>query len=360
MTSPVSSRPGLGSANAAILLLLLCLSALAPGTARGAARSRSDGEVLTYFNDVNRGGHVIMEWRIFDPVTRKDELFRAHDQRPGGIQWDSTWSNVEYAEGGAIRRLEWEMDAQPWPMRRLPPTDCLRDWWFNPDRGCWQAASGAGVSRNYRRNEPPYARCHHELWQSDRDGIDWRITQAETTDCGGCFFCESWTIPDTSAIRRDAAIGFDQLAAEMSIDGWGGAPELLPPWLGETSPGFDWYFIPFRGAADRGISMRIGRREHYPMSMMAPLYLIDRKRGTRTPLDLKGLAQDQPNWRLRLAMRGDYLLVTGGPTWVFDVRSGEEIFRSNHGAWRSAVWVKPPRPAAVDGVGLRRLSERFR
>lgn len=335
----------------AIAPALLFLAVMASVVARGDSRDR----VITY---MPRGGS---EWRIFDPARRKDELFTA--SQPRGVYWDSTESYVEYMNSETLFRIQWEMEAQPWPVLQLPsPSRDVSDWWFNPDSGCWQASAGGVVARNPARGEPLYVRCHYELWQSNREGAAWRIAQAETTDtdCRGCSFCNAWKIPDPRAIRRKTVIGFDQLHEAMTIDGWGGTPVVIPPPAGEPPSWLKWYFIPLRSDPERGLALRMGRRSPDLKTFMVPFYLMDRRRGTQRLLETPGLRRDEETWNVGMAENDGFLLVSGNRTYVYDLRTGEQVLNPPGYGDRPAVWIKRPAPARVDTLGLRRLRERFR
>jgi hypothetical protein len=326
----------------AVAGLLLLLAAMITGPAEGATRD----QVITYLAN---------GWRVFDPAIRADTLFRACS--PKAIYWDTTERYAEYLEGGRLCRIDWEMGAQPWPLLDLPSPGIF-DWWFNPDSLCWQAAEVAGVPRNWSRGQPPYGRCCSNLWQSDLDGIEWHIARTDTADCGGCFFCETWRIKDSTAVRRHEATGWNQIQSAMTLDRWGGTPVAIPPPIGEPSWSLNWLFIPFRSATGRGLALRIGHRSPTQKTLQAPLYLMDRARGTQRLLDTPWLRRDEDIWPIGMAEHDGVLLVSGIRTYVFDLSTGEEILHSP-GA-RGAIWIKRPSPAEVDTVGLRRLRERFR
>jgi len=303
-------------------------------------------------------------------VSRNDELFRSFERGCRGLAWDSTESYVEYMESGKFYRVEWEEDAQPWPVVQLPGTWDLQNCWFNPDSQSWQASAAGGVPRTWARNEPYYARCHSELWQSDREGEHWRIAQADTTDCGGCWFCTEWKIPNPGAVRRSAPLGLSQLQARMAIDTLGAQLIAIPPPGGESAVPYDWYIMPLQSAPGRGLALRI--RQHPPSpekTPFAPFYLLDRRRGTERILETPGLARDDNASGLRFLERDGFLLVlskdprhytAGKRNYVFDLSTGDQIFHPPQCESVTAVWVKRPRPARVDVAGLRRLRERFR
>jgi hypothetical protein len=335
----------------AAVIGVLILSA----TARAGERRGTHDRVVAYFTGRPSGG----DWRIFDPVSRTDTLFGSFGG--GAVYWDTTESYAEYLASGRLYRVEWEMEAQPWPEVQLPSEVFdLVDWWFNPDSLCWQAAGLGGVPRNFARNEARFSHCHSELWQSDQSGDDWRIADAETTDCGGCYFCETWENPNPRATRRRPAIGLNRLREAMTIDGWGGTPEKVPPPVGESPSTFDWYFIAFRTAPGRGLALRLGHRTPDLRTFMMPFYLMDRVRGTQRLLETPESYRDQELWRIGMAEYDGYLLVSGTRNYVYDLSTGEQIFHPRSHAGSGAVWIARPRPARVDSIGLRRLRARFR
>jgi hypothetical protein len=326
---------------------ILLLAVVTTGVVSGDSRDR----VVTYLTGNG-------EWRIFDPAHRKDELFMSG--RPGAVYWDSTETHAEYIASGTLFRIQWEMGAQPWPVLQLPSSPGLSDWWFNPDSSCWQASAGGGVLRRPAKDGAPYGWCHSELWQSDRKGDTWRIIQTDTTDCGGCYFCETWKIPNPRAIRRNSALGFERLQSAMTIDGWGGTPVAIPPPAGEPPSRFKWYFIPFRTVPGRGLALRIVQRTPYPKVFLAPLYLVDRTRGTQRLLETPYFRRDEEMSRTGMAENDGFLLVSGYRTYVYDLSTGDQILDPPGYGDRPAVWIKRPAPARIDTLGLRRLRERFR
>jgi len=333
---------------ATVTACLWCLPALA------VQAPRSSRSVITYFVARNVHGKRVVEWRIFDPASRVDTLFATVGAK--NVNWDTSGTSVEYVAGGQLLRLQWEWGAQPWPILQLPAGG-LTDCWFNPDSSCWQAAAVGGVPRNYSSNEPPYAQCHSELWESDRDGHNWRIIGADTSSCGGCYFCETWSLSGNPAIRRKPSAGLKQLQNAMTADAWGGPPEpTWPPDGGPQGPP-DWYFIPFRTIPKKGLDLRIGTRNGVRV-VRAPFFLMDLRRGTAKELETPYMRQE--DWQLGFEERDGFLLVTGLRTYVFDLRTGELIFSPPEVVVQGAAWINPPAPPSVDKPGLQRLRQRFR
>jgi len=357
---------GSGCLRPATVIFLLLIVAGAPRTSHAASQDR----VITYVAEIWTSGGGRYEWRTFDPVRRKDELFRSFERGVRGICWDSTESYAEYVESGTLYRVEWEEEAQPWPMVLLPGVPDLQEAWFNPDSQFWQASTVGGVARNQARGGPHYSACRSELWQSDREGEQWRIAQAETTDCGGCWFCTEWTIPNPAAVRHGAPISLGRLGARMAVDSLGAELIAIPPPRGESAVPYDWYLLPFRSAPGQGLALRIrqhpGIREKTPF---APFYLMNRSRGAERLLETPGLGRDENASELGLVERDGFLLVysrdathwtAATRNYVFDLSTGEQIFHPPKSRGITVVWVKRPRPARVDVAGLRRLRERFR
>lgn len=306
--------------------------------------------MITYFLSRSEAGILSTEWRIFDPATRTDTLFGSFSAR--GVYWDSTETNVEYLSEDMLFRARWELEAQPWPVLRLPDYGIV-DWWFNTDSLCWQGMKVRAVSYT-----PP---CQTELWQSDRDGAKWRLAHAETTECTDSHtYPGGWRVPDPRGIRRRAAIGLGQLQDAMTVDAWGGTPEPIPPPRGESAGGFQWYYIPFRSAPGRGLALRIGQRSPGLKTFMVPFYLMDRSRGTQRLLETPTLHRDQESWHMGMQEHDGFLLVSGIRTFVFDLSTGAQILPRPTNDVRQAVWIRRPAPASVDSVGLRRLRARFR
>lgn len=338
---------------AARTLALVLATALLTMITHTPALPEARDRVITYFDHG--------EWRIFDPVQRTDELF-LKVASPRGIYWDTTESYVEYASSDSLFRIEWEIGAQPWMELGIP---YVSDWWFNPDSLCWQGSTGGGVLRKgpTAQGVAPYRSCYSNLWQSDREGANWRIVRSDTVACEDCWFCEKWQISDSLAIRRHAAIGLNRILGSMTVDGWGGTPVAFPPPAGEWPSRLDWRYIPFRTAPDRGLALRIGHRPPNTTTFMVPLYLIDRRRGTHRLLETPHLRRDGETSGMGMAEHNGYLLVSGhfgARTYVYDLNTGDQIFPRPGASAHWAVWIKRPAPARVDTAGMRRLQTRFR
>ncbi len=353
----VAPSPGRAGQRPAIQVLAVLVLLGVPTHAATAREASVTHHVVTYFVDKNVDGHIVTEWRILDPATSRDTLFGTFNAR--GVFWDTTETNVDFVWGEQLFKVRWETGAQPWPIVSMPSYDVV-DWWFNPDSLCWQAAVRGGVPRNWGRGEPPYTRCHSELWQSGREGDAWRIVAADTADCGGCYFCETWRLRDSTMIRRRAAIGLGQLQGAMTIDAWGGTPEAIPPPRGESATSSNWFLIPCRSIPGRGLAFRIGRRLGGVKSFIAPIYLVDHAKGTQQLLETPATHRDQELWPMGMEEHEGFLLVSGIRTYLFDLRTGAQILSQPTWIARQAVWIKAPAPPSVDSLGLRRLRDRFR
>lgn len=314
--------------------------------------------VVTYFVDKNVQGQIVTEWRVFDPATGVDTLFGALSAR--SVYWDTTESIAEYISGDQLFRVSWEHGAQPWPLLRLPNYD-VRDWWLDAVTKTWRAMVVRGVSCEHASSQRSPWCCRAEMWHSNRSGSSWQLARAETTDCEDSHtYSGGWRVADPPGTCRSPAIGLRQLQDAMSLDAWGGKPEPIPPPRGEVSGGAPWVYVPFRTSLGRGLAFRLRRSPRGITTLAAPLYLIDRSRGTQQLLDTPFMRRDEEAWQLGFEEQEGYLLLSGTRTYLFDLRTGAQILPQPCCSVRQAVWIKPLAPASVDTLGLQRLRERFR
>jgi hypothetical protein len=235
------------------------------------------------------------------------------------------------------------------------------DWWFNPDSVCWQAMKVSAVYHAQRSGERPLQRCRYELWQSDQEGRSWRMARAETTECYDSeSYPHGWKVDDPHGTRRRAAIGIGQLYEAMSLDAWGRKPQAIPSPRGESQNGIPWFFIPLRSDPERGVALRIGKRNPDSKFFLLPLYLIDRRLGTQRMLETFALGRNDELSRMRMEEYGGFLLVSGIRTYLYDLKTGNQVFPHAPTIVRRAVWIRRPALASVDSIGLRRLRARFR
>jgi hypothetical protein len=310
---------------------------------------RPSNRVVTYF--------LGSQWHVFDPVTRRDTLMGGVGAH--AVYWDTAETSVEYLNGGELYRMRWEMEARPWPVLRL--RGWFQDWWFDPEGRCWQAMRVQAVWHAQSASQRPLHRCRAELWQSDSEGTRWRLALAETTECADSnTYPGGWSVADPPGVHRGASVGLGQLEDAMSIDAWGGTPEPIPPPRGEWAYTTDWFYIACRSVPGRGLAFRIRRHPNGLVTFMAPLYLVDRSEGTQQLLDTPTIYRDDELWRMGMEEHDGFLLISGIRTYVFDLRTGEQILSQPNAEVRHAVWIKPPAPSGVDSLGLRRLRERFR
>jgi hypothetical protein len=335
-------------------LILVVLTTIGPLAQSVPGTEAPTHRVITYFIERSVKGRFVMEWRVFDPVSRVDTLFGALSAR--SVYWDTTESNAEYLSGDQLFRVPWEMGALPWPISRLPSYEFL-DWWTDANthslralkvRALWQGAS-------------PTGRCRTEMWQADRGGSSWRLTRADTTQCEDSYtYPGGWRVSDPPGARRGPAVGLRQLQDAMTIDAWGGRPEPARPPRGESATSANWFFIPCRSVPGRGLVFRIGRRPGGLKTFMAPFYLVDRAKGTQQMLDTPAMYRDQELWRMGMEEQDGVLLMSGTRTYVYDLRTGAQILSQPNASVRQAAWIKAPASPSVDSLGLRRLRERFR
>jgi len=338
----------------AALFLALALAWAPPTHADVLAGPHLPHRVVTYFIDRSVNGQAVSEWRILDPVTRIDTLFGDISAR--GVYWDTTETSAMYLSGDRLFKVRWEMGALPWPISRLPSYD-FDDWW----REAGTRRLRAVMVRALWHGATPTGWCRTETWQSDREGSSWKLARTDTTRCEDSYtYPGGWRVSDPSDTRRGPAIGLRQLQDAMTIDAWGGRPESVRPPHGESASSANWYFIPCRSVAGRGLVFRILRRPGGLKTFMAPFYLVDRARGTQQLLETPAMYRDQDLRLMGMEEQDGFLLISGIRTYVYDLRTGTQILAQPNASVRHAVWIKAPAPPSVDSLGLRRLRERFR
>jgi hypothetical protein len=79
------------------------------------AASLGNRMVVTYLTFITQGNPQHVEWRVFDPVNRRDTMFWSGVHAPSAVFWDFAWTSVEYVSDGSSWRTLWELGAQPWP-----------------------------------------------------------------------------------------------------------------------------------------------------------------------------------------------------------------------------------------------------
>jgi hypothetical protein len=202
-----------------VLLIAPCPASSAPARVR--VRERCD-RVVSYFLYPYQGSRLQQyQWRIFDPDRGLDRLFLSlpDDGGFGGVRWDTTFSNVFFRSGDSLFRAPWRWGARPKLITRLPKSHGEESWWFNPDSACWQMIRILGETE---ADHPYYSRYFGELWQSSRDGSNWRRVKIDSLDCED-ETCEQWRWSDGTLLGRQApAVTPEDLAGETRHEAWEG------------------------------------------------------------------------------------------------------------------------------------------
>lgn len=238
---------------------------------------------------------------------------------------------------------------------------------------------GESTGQEWRIFDP--VRRTDELFRVSLDeatAISWDTTETEVEFvASGSLMRVNWEVgalpwpvlpspqlKDTQRLARRAAMrSLEAMRAELTLDRWGRTPEIIRAPAGESPSQYEWYFIALRSSPERGVAFRIGQPTPGRKVFLAPLYLMDRRRGTQVVLATPELRRDEERGNTGMAERDGFLLVSclGSLKYVFDLKTGEQIFkRPARMSGQHAVWVKRPRTPRVDEAGLRRLRARFR
>jgi len=275
--------------------------------------------VLSYFCGDDRG----VQWRIYDPAARTDNLFLA---LPGAasVRWDSSLTRAEYRVGDDLFEVAWRLGARPKRIARLPHLPDIQDWWFNPDSSRWQLWTMAPPPVTATR--PEYRDCHSELWQSTGDGERWHRLVADTVDC------EEW-FEGSSPRPVPRRVGALRARSGPMVSSYDLTDDLSPEsrrgdWIGSDSDSCQhplWY-APSPSVPGRGISFRWGIGAPEPDRALQPVHWVDRDHGKRVllcgpdscPDNFTGVAVSEECGLLLLEC--DY-----GKTRLIDLATGRDV-----------------------------------
>jgi hypothetical protein len=284
------------------------------------------------------------EWRIFDPARNRDELFLTLPGGFGGVRWDTTFTSAYFLSGDSLCLVEWKWGATPRVVTRLPAGVQAADWWFNPDSSCWQAVR---ILWQSEADHDYYSTYFGELWQCSRDGARWRRVRADTLDCAD-LHCTQWNARNGPLGRRLSMILWDDLerrAQNGLEDGEAVGLDTAAVRLfeNEDNPG-DWYFMPSKRSARRGVGFRLSRAEVTQVS--GPYFVVDLDHRTKRLLQTGH--DDSEAWTGRCFSEQCGLLLVPGTTGnpvIVDTGTGALVFSQTWNA-EGAVWLRGPRGPA--------------
>jgi hypothetical protein len=284
--------------------------------------SADNGVPVFYGVPFSRGPDHPWQWRIFDPVSKRDSFFMNLPSYPMRIRWNSSFTSVEFVAAGRIFRTPWRWGAKMRDMADLPPDSLVCDFWFD--------TSGR----------------LHVLTQTDLEGVgdgvvakrwdrgnsgQWTVAAVDTGSehYGGCF-----SSARLSEATRPQDVTVTALLDSMRIGNYGDS--------GIESSGLVW--IASNLGPSIGLEMDTATGDTYHAA--EPVIWVDSKRRLRKTVYAKGQSQDDAAGQLAFGYREVFLLVvaeySGAYPAVVDMRSGEVLFKSDRQS-SQAVWVPAPR-----------------
>ena len=323
--------------------------ALAAAITLSAARpaGRRCDHVVSYFTDAHQESRSNgYEWRIFDPSRQRDDLFLSIPSPIYGFQgvrWDSTLAHAWFASGDSLYRVPWRRGARARLITKLPAD--LRHWWFNPDSGRWQGLRLLGEGPD----SPDYERFGGELWQSTRDGANWRLVRADSIELVD-LDSDRWRWSDGAELGREQlVVTLNDLASEAWDESWEGKTAFIDTSTititKDEGDGYDsdqWFYLSLRASPRRGIAFRHGEPgapEHTWHGVNGPLYFVDLDRRSKSLIDgtaefgMKSLVAEHCGFVLVPGLEGNALVIDSSGRRVFSNLSSTD-----------AVWVPSPRP----------------
>jgi hypothetical protein len=278
------------------------------------------------------------QWRIFDPVSKRDTLYMTLPTFPQHVRWDSTFASVEFVIGKRIARAEWRGGAKIRELDDLPADSSLCDFWFD--------ASGRVHVLTQHEVElpspPGYQYTTNVATRWDREGSGaWRkaVIDSGGDSYGGCFS----TPRLESGAARPRVVTITAILDSMRIGNYRDSVISGSPGDPLSDPnGRVW--ITSNLDPSIGLEMRAGFGDTY--HAMEPFIWVDRRSDTRKTVYEEGQSHNDTSGQLAFGERDGFLLVvaefSGGYPAVVDMRTGEVLFKSDRQS-AQAVWVPAPR-----------------
>jgi hypothetical protein len=72
---------------------------------------------------------LVWQWRLFDPARGRDTLLFDVPSFPLMVEWDSSFTYVEFISGNRLMRVPWRMGALPREMAQWPADSAFLDYW---------------------------------------------------------------------------------------------------------------------------------------------------------------------------------------------------------------------------------------
>lgn len=310
-----------------------------PSFAGGQARTGNHpcDQVVSFFTSTYRTAqHATHQWRLFDPVRGRDELFLTSRAPFGGLRWDSTFSTVYYESNDSLYRVHWQLGERPVVVGPMPEHADRSSWWFNPDSACWQMLRILGASEG---EGPDPGRLFGELWQSSADARHWRMVRRDSLDCMD-EHCEDLSWSDGPVGRKANMPSLEDLKLESTVEAReSDAVPFDTAAVRVVETEGRWFYLPL-DSLHHGVACLLDPYDHQASD---PYFLVDLDHHRMIPIDVGRTEIDHYGYGL-FSLRCGRLLLPGpeGRASVADARSGRLVYSNNRSY--EAAWVPAPRP----------------
>jgi len=250
---------------------------LALGSAERAwAGAPACDRAFAYFQSSARG----IEWRVYDPESRRDTLFLIVESVPSEMVWDTSLTRVDFLVGRTLHRAPWRAGSKDRIVARFPEKPEACAWWFNPDSACWQFTTKRADLHIPARQYPNASACQSDLWQSSRDGQRWHFIMSDTTvyDMDECGLSEGLS----SLIRTEPKVALEDFAPPLS-ESSGEDAHSFPPDSMADSTGWERLYVPLASVPGLGVEM-FNYWASTEWSVAGPAWLVSASTGTRRVL----------------------------------------------------------------------------
>lgn len=278
------------------------------------------------------------EWRIYDPSTGRDQLFRRLPSYPILVSWDSSYSAVELILRDRIVRTPWAFSAAVDEQAALPADTCLCDFWAAG--GTWHVVTQEDIPTHLPDGRAWTAQVG-KRWDLDPSTKEWHVAVIDSQ--AGGHYGECYVTP---TLREGAlpakSIPLGSLVSLMSLD-----PRRTRK-LSEDTHGSnqaeEWIWMPSEVDSTLGLELAAGFGDSY--HAFEPVEWVDRQHERRRTVYPIGTNSKVGSWQLGLGERNGKVLITseydGNNPRLVDLRTGKIVFQVKRGG-AGAVWV-PVRP----------------
>ena len=334
---------------AIVIAFTMVTAALGTSQARAASNSPLVVSYLVYADPVPRTRSLPEEhgpsrsslreswqWRVFDPVARRETLFLALPSIPTHIRWDPAFRHVEFVIENRIERAAWRLGAEMQEQSKLPLDSTLCDFWWSSASGRWHALT----QREIELPAPPgYSKTINIARRWDRNSSGgWTVAAVDTSDdsYGTCFSTERLE----KGATRVSSVQLGALLDSMRIGNYQDSTLSQDP----RNPDNGWVWIALSKDRSLGLEMKsgFGDSDH----AFEPIIRVDRAHARRDTIYAEGQSHHETGGQIAFREHAGFLLATaefsGAYPAVIDIRTGKSLLRVDRLSAR-AVWVPAPR-----------------